>query len=131
MGQIFFCYSHRSLPYRISLIVHHIFSASCACCIYYVDPYISYIYSINACMEFSNIFLSIRYFGRAWNNKSLYFMGGIGTLIFYPLTRLSITVYCSYLAYYGLFYLFIGRSGFCWSYWQIHLYFCCLFIIVF
>ena len=109
--QLFFCYTHKSVAYRFALIFLHLFSAACACCIYHVDPYIAYIYTYNCAIEFSNIFMITRYFARKWNNEFLFFIAGIGTLIFYPICRLVLTVYCSYLAYYGLFYLFMGSSG--------------------
>lgn len=109
--QLLFCYQHRTISYRVSLIGHHLLTAACSCCIYKVDPFIAYIYVYDMAIEFSNIFMSLRYFGREWGSKSLFFIGGVGTLIFYPSCRICITIYVSYVAWHGPFYLFVGKSG--------------------
>ena len=109
--QILFFYSDKSISYRIAISIHHIFSLLCSCCIYRIDPFISYIYAINSLIEFSNWFLNIRYFAAKFKYKNLYYFGGIGTLIFYPLTRTLLTGYAAYTAWFGVFHLFVGNSG--------------------
>ena len=109
--QILLCYNHKSWSYRIAMLFHHLLSSACSCCIFYIDPYMAYIYALNALIEFSNIFMNLRFFGKSLNNKTMYFIGGLGTLIFYPLTRIPLTIYCGYLAYFGLLNVFVGKSA--------------------
>jgi len=108
--QILFFFPDKTWSYTVAMTVHHLFAACCSCSLYFMGPYLMYIYAINTLIEFSNIFLNIRYFGKTMQNETLYFIGGVGTLLFYPLFRISLTVYCAYVAYFGSIHLLLGPS---------------------
>ena len=109
--QMLFLYHHKTWSYRIGMTLHHLFCLLCTCCIYYFeDPYIIYIYAYNTLLEISTCFLNLRYFAVQFKYETLYFYSGIGLLILYPSTRIAITIYCSYTAYYGVLHLIFGNS---------------------
>merc|ERR1719203_619638 len=62
--QLLLFYRDKPLSFRITFIVHHIFALCCCTCVYWLDPYIQYIYVYNTLVECSTIFLNLRYFGR-------------------------------------------------------------------
>ena len=73
--------------FRIIMSIHHIICIMGQSLIFLTNPLCSYVSAIGLQCEFSTLFLNIRAFGLAMDNKYLYFIGGIGTFIFYPLTR--------------------------------------------
>eukprot|EP01083_Nonionella_stella_P064653 168741_1 len=102
---------NKSSAYKYIIIIHHILWAMCSWVVFIKNPYVSYFYATNILLEGSNVFLYTRYFGKYYGNKELYCVGGVGLLITYPLLRLSVTAYCTHLAYYGPLESFIGVYG--------------------
>ena len=111
--QLMLFYQDKPMSTRITMIVHHILALGCCTALYRLDPYLQYIYACNTLVEISTIFLNLRYFGRQLNNATLYLIGGSVSLVIYPLSRSTLTIYCSYTVYTGLYHLFIGYSGVC------------------
>eukprot|EP01083_Nonionella_stella_P064654 168742_1 len=103
--------NNQSSAYKYVMIIHHILWAMCSWLVFIKNPYVSYYYATNILLEGSNVFLYTRYFGKYYGNKELYCVGGVGLLITYPLLRLSVTAYCTHLAYYGPLESFIGVYG--------------------
>ena len=60
--------------------------------------------------EFSTIFLNLRMFGLVTENKYLYFVGGLGALITYPLTRIVFYIYVIHKTY-SLMDVFVRHLG--------------------
>lgn len=99
------------IKYRITLIVHHILVFSCCSGIFLIDPYLHEFYARNSLIELTTVFLHIRNFAKKTGNATLFFVGGLGTLFIYPLLRVFIPIYCSYIAYHGVYHLFVDWGG--------------------
>ena len=104
-------FQRERVKYRLTLIVHHSLVLSCCSGIFLIDPYIHEFYARNSMIELTTVFLHIRNFAKKTENATMYFVGGLGTLFIYLLFRVFIPIYCSYIAYHGLYHLFVDWSG--------------------
>ena len=85
--------------HRILMIIHHTIALLAQAGCYLTNPLIAYVASFGFQTEFSSLFLTLTCFGRAADSKNVYFIAGLGTMIFYPLTRigfLAITICRTY-----------------------------------
>ena len=61
-------------------------------------------------IESTTVFLNIRNLGKVMNNPTVYFVGGLCSIILYPVIRIFFCIYCSYTAYYGVAHVFVGTG---------------------
>eukprot|EP01084_Bolivina_argentea_P260952 440839_1 len=94
-------YDHKNLKYKLSFIVHHILVLLSQMTVYKSNPYVIFISAYSMFVEVSTIFLNIRMFGKMFNNALMFKVGGIGTLITYPFTRIIFMAYNMYMIYYS------------------------------
>jgi hypothetical protein len=98
MGIIF---QRQRIKYRVTLIVHHLLVLLCCSGTFLLDPWCHHFYAKTSLIEVSTVFLHLRNFGKMMDNATIYFVGGLGTLITYPLLRIIIPLRSAYIIYYG------------------------------
>merc|ERR1712204_54874 len=76
--------------YRAVMVIHHIFCALVQFPVYIVWPALQVPSALGLQCELSNIFMDIAWFGQQYEHARVYYYGGIGTLITFPITRIII-----------------------------------------
>ena len=78
----------QSMNFRVTMFVHHLAGILCQAIVLVSNPVFIVVGAMTLQCEASTIFLNMRMFGLTMENKYLYFIGGVGALITYPLTRI-------------------------------------------
>jgi len=103
-------FQRERVSFRITLIIHHLLILMCCTGLYLVDPYVQRLYAQNSLIEITTICLQIRNFAKYWESTNWYFVGGLGTLILYPIIRAIVPVYCAYTVLYGAYGVFVSAN---------------------
>eukprot|EP01084_Bolivina_argentea_P022269 41386_1 len=90
---------NQPLIFRIAMLIHHFFGIFCQSLVFLTNPLSVFISAMMVQCELSNIFLNLHAFGLSMDNKYMYFVGGVGALITYPLTRIVFLIYSIYILY--------------------------------
>ena len=83
----------QSMRNRIVMVIHHIASAIAMPIVVMCNPIFTFFSAFTMQCEISTVFLNLRMFGMVMENKYIYFIGGLGALITYPLTRIVVHLY--------------------------------------
>jgi len=83
----------QTMNFRVTMAIHHVAGVLAQALIVMSNPVFIVVGAMTLQCEFSTIFLNMRIFGMTMENKYIYFIGGVGALITYPLTRIVFYVY--------------------------------------
>jgi len=83
----------QSASYVSVMLCHHLLCVLLTATTALNHPIISYFAALGLQVEISNIFMHLRAFGKVFGDRRLYFVGGIGLLITYPVTRIVAAFY--------------------------------------
>jgi len=100
----------QSMNFRVTMFVHHIVGIFCQAIVFVANPVFIVVGAMTLQCEASTIFLNMRMFGMIMENKYIYFIGGVGALITYPLTRIAFYVLTIQTTY-GLMDTFVSHVG--------------------
>ena len=78
---------------RLTMVVHHLVSIGLIPIVVMSNPAFALLGALTFQCESSTVFLNLRMLGMAMENKYIYFIGGLGTLITYPITRIVFLVF--------------------------------------
>ena len=95
---------------RVTMAVHHICGIFCQAIILVSNPVFIIVGALTVQCEVSTIFLNMRMFGMVMENKYIYFIGGLGALITYPLTRIAFYIFTIQTTY-SLMDTFVDHVG--------------------
>ena len=77
----------QSAGYRLVMVIHHIFCCVVQFPVYIVGPSLHILSALGFQCEISNVFMNIAWFAQQCEHEKMYFLGGIGTLFTFPITR--------------------------------------------
>ena len=100
--QFVFVRNDKSFKFRVVMVIHHIIVSSIEFLLYYLHPFMCYLFAWELLMEIATIFICLRYFGKQFDNKYVYGIGGVGALLLYPGARCPIAIYIVYLGWNGI-----------------------------
>ena len=95
---------------RVAMSVHHLLGVFALPIIPVSHPIFVLVGALTYQCEISTVFLNMRLFGMAMESQYVYCIGGIGTLITYPLTRIVFYMYTIHTTY-SLMDTFVDHVG--------------------